>query len=625
MTALPPLIVLCPLLAATILFLFPLFLRSGRMSTRAACIIAAGALGLSALLTGWLAVDLLPAPHPALRIVLWQWMRVDGFDAHVSFAVDPLSLVMMLVVTGIGFLIHLYACGYMWDDPDIARFFGGMTLFVAAMLVLVLSSDLLCLYVGWEGVGLCSYLLIGFWYREVANGAAARKAFIVTRIGDVLLLCGLLLLATRAGSLDIDRVLDATRFLRGPGAELVALLLLCGAVAKSAQVPFQIWLPDAMAGPTPVSALIHAATMVTAGVYLIARLHALFEPAPVVMGVISVVGLVTLLLAGGSALVQTDIKRILAYSTISQLGYMFLALGTGAWGAAIFHLVTHAMFKALLFMAAGAVILRMHHQQDIFHMGGLRRAMPGVFAAFVAGAAALAGVPLVSAGFYSKEAILQGAWDSSPLLWAGALLGAFLTGLYSFRCVFIVFLGAPRGTATGSTGWSMAVPLACLSVLAVVGGMIEMPDVIAPVHLLSHLLAPVLGGAEAESGGEGGRALLAAGSLAPLAGIALAWVFWQPGRVPQPASGVLAGLARAGWGFDAAYGVLVVRPFTALGRWMKRDVFDILPDLLAAGAVWGGKALGLMQDGQVRRYAGWLAVGTAVALCLAVQPWGGRP
>jgi NADH-quinone oxidoreductase subunit L len=615
MTALPPLIVLCPLLAAAILYL-----SAGRMPPRATCVLAAGAVGGSALLTGWLAVNLLSAPHPVLRIVLWRWMHVDGFDARVALAVDPLTLVMMLVVTGIGFLIHLYACGYMRDDPDIARFFGGMTLFVAAMLVLVLSSDLLCLYVGWEGVGLCSYLLIGFWYREAANDAAARKAFIVTRIGDALLLCGLLLLATRAGSLDIAAVLDAARVPRGPVAELVALLLLCGAVAKSAQVPFQIWLPDAMAGPTPVSALIHAATMVTAGVYLIARLHALFVPAPLVMTVVSVLGLATLLLAGGSALAQTDIKRVLAYSTISQLGYMFLALGTGAWEAAIFHLVTHAMFKALLFMAAGAVILRLHHQQDIFHMGGLGRAMPGVFASFVAGAAALAGVPLVSAGFYSKEAILQGAWDQSPLLWAGALLGAFLTGLYSFRCVFIVFLGAPRGEASGRTGWSMAVPLACLSVLAVVGGMIEMPDVIAPVHLLSHLLAPVLGGPAREGHGVDSRMLLVAGSAAPLAGIGLAWLLWRPGRVMQPASGALAALARAGWGFDTAYGVLLVRPFMAVGRWMRRDVFDLVPDLLAAGAVWGGRALGWMQDGQVRRYAGWLAAATIVALCLAVRP-----
>ncbi|NVN13501.1 proton-conducting transporter transmembrane domain-containing protein, partial [Nguyenibacter vanlangensis] len=285
--------------------------------------------------------------------------------------------------------------------------------------------------------------------------------------------------------------------------------------------------------------LIHAATMVTAGVYLIARLHALFLPAPLVMHLTAWVGLATLLLAGGSALAQTDIKRVLAYSTISQLGYMFLALGCGAWSAAIFHLVTHAFFKALLFMAAGAVILRMHHRQDIFQMGGLARVMPWVCAAFVAGAAALAGVPLLSAGFYSKEAILQAAWDSDPLLWTGALAGAFLTGLYGFRCVFIVFAGQPHGGATGRTGWTMAVPLACLSLIAIVGGMIEMPDIIAPVHIFSHKIMPVPGWPAEHHA----IPLLLAGSLAPLAGIALAWMIWRPAALPHPSATPVARFA----------------------------------------------------------------------------------
>ncbi|GBQ86505.1 NADH-quinone oxidoreductase chain L [Gluconacetobacter johannae DSM 13595] len=614
---LPPLIVLCPLAAAAILLL-----SAGRMPPPAARLLAAGAVGLAAALTLWLAVRFLSAPPPAHRldVVLWHWLRVGGFDARIAFTLDPLSLVMMLVVTGVGFLIHLYACGYMRGDPDVARFFACMTLFVAAMLVLVLSSDLLCLYVGWEGVGLCSYLLIGFWYAEAANGVAARKAFIVTRIGDAALLCGLLLLATRTGGLEIAGVLRSIQP-GGPVAEAAAALLLGGALAKSAQAPFQVWLPDAMAGPTPVSALIHAATMVTAGVYLIARLHPLFLAAPAVMTAIAVLGLVTLLLAAGSALAQTDIKRILAFSTISQLGYMFLALGTGAWGAAIFHLVTHAVFKALLFMAAGAVILRVHHQQDIFRMGGLGRAMPGVFAAFAAGAAALAGLPLVTAGFYSKEAILQQAWRAGPVLWAGALLGAFLTALYISRCVFIVFLGPVRTAPTGRTEASMAIPLAGLSVLALTGGLIEMPDAIAPVHLLFRLLAPVLGPPTTEGAEGGAGVLLLAGALAPLAGIAVAWGLWRPrAGAPAPADDGLARAARAGWGFDAAYGLLLVRPFLALGWLNRRDLFDRVPDLLAAATRWGARLLGRMQDGQVRRYAGWIAAGTVAALCLAVRP-----
>ncbi|WP_323991481.1 NADH-quinone oxidoreductase subunit L [Nguyenibacter sp. L1] len=608
---LPPAIVLCPLLAAAILFL-----SAGRMRPAAAGALATLSVGAAFLLALGTARLLFATPDHVRRVTLWQWMRLDGFAAHIAFVVDPLSLVMMLVVTGVGFLILLYACGYMHDDPDQARFFGCMTLFVAAMLVLVLSADLLCLYVGWEGVGLCSYLLIGFWYRQAENGAAARKAFIVTRIGDVLMLTGLLLLATRTGSLDIARVLDRAQGLAGPQAELAALLLLGGAVAKSAQLPFQVWLPDAMAGPTPVSALIHAATMVTAGVYLIARLHALFLPAPLVMHLTAWVGLATLLLAGGSALAQTDIKRVLAYSTISQLGYMFLALGCGAWSAAIFHLVTHAFFKALLFMAAGAVILRMHHRQDIFQMGGLARVMPWVCAAFVAGAAALAGVPLLSAGFYSKEAILQAAWDSDPLLWTGALAGAFLTGLYGFRCVFIVFAGQPHGGATGRTGWTMAIPLACLSLLAIVGGMIEMPDIIAPVHIFSHKIMPVPGWPAEHHA----IPLLLAGSLAPLAGIALAWMIWRPAALPHPSATPVARFARDGWGFDTSYAALLVAPFQALARSLRHDVCDLLPTILAGAATWGGKALGRMQDGQVRRYAGWVAAATIVALCLAVRP-----
>ncbi len=335
----------------------------------------------------------------------------------------------------------------MRGDDGYARFFSYMNLFVASMLFLVLADDLLFLYFGWEGVGLCSYLLIGFWYKDPANGAAARKAFVVTRVGDTLMLLGLFLLYRQFDTLNIDTILDASAgvwAVGDPVATLACLLLLGGAVGKSAQLPLQTWLPDAMAGPTPVSALIHAATMVTAGVYLIARTHPLFALSPFALECVAVVGAVTLLLAGFTALMQTDIKRILAYSTMSQIGYMFLAEGVGAYDSAMFHLMTHAFFKALLFLSAGSVILALHHEQDIFKMGGLRRRLPFVFASMLVGTLALTAFPF-TAGYFSKDEILHHVYSSGHHgLWLAGLLGAFLTSLYSFRLIFIVFFGPER-------------------------------------------------------------------------------------------------------------------------------------------------------------------------------------
>ncbi len=399
---------------------------------------------------------------------MWHWLDVGGLSAEIGLRLDPLSLVMMLVITGVGFFIHLFATEFMEGEEGYGRFFAHLNLFVASMLLLVLADDFLALYAGWEGVGLCSYLLIGFWWRDPANGLAARKAFIVTRIGDTAFLIGLLLIASRLGTLE-HRGRHAGRHrkagqLGSSVATLAAFLLLGGAVGKSAQLPLQTWLPDAMAGPTPVSALIHAATMVTAGVYLIARTHALFLLAPAAQLTVGVIGGATLLLAGFSALAQNDIKRILAYSTMSQIGYMFLALGVGAWSAALFHLMTHAFFKALLFLSAGAVTMRLHHEQDIFKMGGLARRLPVAFWSFLIGSAALAALPLVTAGFYSKEAILSGAWadgTSGRVLWVAGVVGAFLTGLYIFRAVFIAFFGEEHTHVSGRYGWRVIVRSAC--------------------------------------------------------------------------------------------------------------------------------------------------------------------
>lgn len=369
---------LLPLLGFLILICVPLFGRR-ELPESVTATIGVGSVGLAALLAATVSIAVFrDNPSALMQVSLWQWLAVNDLQLGFDFYVDWLTLVMLLVITGVGFLIHLYSAGYMRGDPGYRRYFAYLNLFICAMLILVLADNLVLLYLGWEGVGLCSYLLIGFWYKDPANGAAARKAFIVTRVGDTAMVIGLFLLFSQFATLNIRELLQTadTSNLNDPIITLAALLLLGGAVGKSAQLPLQTWLPDAMAGPTPVSALIHAATMVTAGVYLIARMHPLFALSETAMSAVAVVGALTLLLAGCSALVQSDLKRVLAYSTISQIGYMFLALGVGAWSGAIFHLMTHAFFKALLFLSAGSVILSLHHEQNIFAMGGLRKKFP---------------------------------------------------------------------------------------------------------------------------------------------------------------------------------------------------------------------------------------------------------
>jgi len=599
-----------------------LMLGSFRLTPVQVRLIGIGSVGISALLAGILALGL--PSGGALDVTLWQWMRVGAFASRITLHLDGLSLVMMLVITVIGFLIHLYAADYMKGDDGYARFFACMNLFVSAMLLLVLADDLLVLYVGWEGVGLCSYLLIGFWYEDPANGRCARKAFIVTRIGDTALIVGLFLLATHFHTLAIQPLMQDVSGSWTQGSllpTLAAFLILGGAVGKSAQLPLQTWLPDAMAGPTPVSALIHAATMVTAGVYLIARTHVLFSWAPAAQMATGVIGALTLLISACSALTQTDIKRVLAYSTISQIGYMFLALGVGAWDGAIFHLVTHAFFKALLFMSAGAVILRVHHEQDMFRMGGLRRAMPGVFASFVIGSASLAALPLVTAGFYSKETILQASWAdgyAGRMLWCAGIVGAFLTALYIFRAVFIVFFGEERTHAHGATGWRIAVPLSVLSVLALVGGFMQMPAALAHVTLLSDLLRGVFGAGPSEQAASKLPMLVA--SLAPIAGIALAW--WLYGRPVTRPSHALdspgARFFRSGWELDRLYERCVTAPVFWLVHFNRADFIDGIFDAVAQFARSLHAALSLTQTGRVRWYAGCLAVGSLAAVTIAV-------
>jgi len=602
-----------------------------RLSENAAAIIGVGTVGVSALMTLGLAIQFCTRPPPdgVFTQPLWQWFQVANFAPRFALRLDGLSLTMMGVVTGVGFFIHLFASWYMRGDESYARFFSYMNLFIASMLFLVLGDNLLFLYFGWEGVGLCSYLLIGFWYQDPANGAAARKAFVVTRVGDAFMAIGLIWLYRDLGTLDIQQLILRAphHFAVGdPAITVITLLLLGGAVGKSAQLPLQTWLPDAMAGPTPVSALIHAATMVTAGVYLIARTHVLFALSPGVLTAVAGLGCATLLIAAFAALNQHDIKRILAYSTISQIGYMFLALGVGAWSAAIFPFMVHAFFKALLFLSAGAITMRLHHEHDIFRMGGLAKRLPAAFWSFLIGSASLAALPLVTAGFYSKEMILSATWAGGgriPVLWAGGVLTAFVTALYIFRAVFIVFFGPAQPEITGRYGWRILLPLTLLSGLALVGGCVETPSGLGGIPLFGRFMASVFGPTPIATGG---AELLRLGlaSFISLLGIGLAYLLYQR---PAPHFAAWAqsqtvsavrGFLFSGWGFDRLYHTLIVRPFLAIVHGNRQDALDTPFLGIALLCRWLHQKLHATQTGRIRWYAGFLAAGSAVTIAIAV-------
>jgi NADH-quinone oxidoreductase subunit L len=596
--------------------LFPLLgflilvLAGARLSKPQIAWVGVGSVAISALLAAWLGTEFLNGTRQPYSMVLGTWIAVGDLSVPFGFYLDALSVTMLFVVTGIGFLIHLYAAGFMKDDPDYARFFAYMNLFVAAMLVLVLADNLVLLYLGWEGVGLGSYLLIGFWYEDPNNGYAARKAFVMTRIGDMALLLGMILLFMHLHTFDIQTLMLRAASQWAPGATLpvaAAALLLGGALGKSAQLPLHTWLPDAMAGPTPVSALIHAATMVTAGVYLIARTHALFAMAPPVQAAVAVIGVLTLLMAGCSALAQTDIKRILAYSTISQIGYMFLALGVGAWSSAIFHLMTHAFFKALLFLAAGAVIFCFHHEHNIFRMGGLRRDMPLAFVSFLIGSAALSGLPFTS-GYYSKHEILVAVYSVSPGLWMDACLGAIITGIYSFRLVFVVFFGVQPQGVEQRPGWRMSIPLALLCLLALVGGMLHIP--------LDSVFSERFNTEQSFS-------LVSVFTLAaPFMGLLIAMLFYLHGGFSVEdliGSGPINQIRMFwfnGWGLDALYDRAVVRPFKAIARVNKNDAVDSVYAAIALLSRRGYALISSTQNGCIRWYATSMALGIVVIIAI---------
>ena len=598
-----------PLLSATLLLL-----SMGRMPRHLAAWLGAGSIGLAAVCVALVAQTYL-ADGQVQKMHLWTWMAVGNFTPQFAFYVDGLTVVMMSVITGVGFLIHLYSIEFMWDDESICRYFAYMNLFIFAMLLLVMADNLLLLYLGWEGVGACSYLLVGFWYRDENNGQAARKAFVVTRVGDAAMVLGLCLLFTELGTLNIQSLMIAANDQWQIGDNLPILataLLLGGALGKSAQLPLHTWLPDAMAGPTPVSALIHAATMVTAGVYLIARHYELFLLAPPTLEAVAWIGLVTLLLAAFAALAQRDIKRILAYSTISQIGYMFLALGVGAFASGIFHLMTHAFFKALLFLAAGAVIHCLHHEHDIFRMGGLRKRLPVVFWSFLIGSAALSALPFTS-GFYSKDAILLSAWNLpniGPWLWAGGLLGALLTGIYSFRLVFIVFFGEAHTEPDRQPGWRMSVPLLVLCLLALVGGWFTLP------------LAGVLP-EKSHAGVSHAVEYISIGT--PLLGLTIAYLLFLgrqvsiAGLMASPAGKAVQNFWYKGARIDALYDQLMVRPFKGLAYWWRNEPVDLLYNALVGLSRWSHGRLIELQTGELRWYATSMVFGLLLLLAIMLR------
>jgi NADH-quinone oxidoreductase subunit L len=610
-----------PLAGAVVLLL------AGRPLRRVSGWLASAVVGAAFVVSLFALLDLLAlgAEDRTATVMLFDWISVGTFEAPMELRVDPLSMVMALTVTGVSFLIHVYSVGYMDGDARYSRYFAYLNLFVFSMLALVLANNFVVLYLGWELVGLCSYLLIAFWFERKAATDAGKKAFIVNRIGDFGFAIGIFYIFQTTGSVRFDEVFEAAGGLPETTATLIALLLFAGAVGKSAQVPLHTWLPDAMEGPTPVSALIHAATMVTAGVYMVVRTHALFEASEIALPVVAIVGTVTALYAATSALGQDDLKRVLAYSTISQLGFMFLAAGVGAYAVAIFHLVTHAFFKAAMFLSAGSVMHATHGEINLLRLGGLGRRMRVTAAVFIVGGLALAGVPLF-AGFFSKDQILTAAYEAGRTgLWVAALVASFFTGLYMTRAAVLTFFGPARYEGEPHESPPvMTVPMVLLAVGAVGGGLLGLS---ATTGLLQGFLGPVVG--EAPHGpvatGLPEIALVLMATAVALAGVALGWLVYGSGMIDWAAVRVRLGVVQRalsrGWYVDDLYGSVVVLPGKVTSAFLAY-VFD---QRVIDGAVNGvGTAFGRLagtgrrvQTGLVRSYALVFLLG-AVALLLFV-------
>ena len=575
-------------------------------------------------------------------VTLFDWITVGTLQIPFSYQIDQLSLIMLLLVTGVGFLIHIYSIGYMHHDANVGKFFSFLNLFVFSMLVLVLGSNFVILFIGWEGVGLCSYLLIGFWNTSTENNNAAKKAFIMNRVGDLGFLLGIFLIYLTFNSVQYAEVFQKASLLQfGPyTAEIcvfITLLLFVGAMGKSAQIPLYTWLPDAMAGPTPVSALIHAATMVTAGIYMILRANVLFTLAPHTLEVIAIVGAATALFAATIGLAQNDIKKVLAYSTVSQLGYMFLALGVMGYSTALFHVLTHAFFKALLFLGAGSVIHAMSNEQDMRRMGGLRKALPITFITMLIGCLAIAGIPPF-AGFFSKDEILLHAFEHNKILYAVGLFTAFLTAFYMFRLLFLTFFGEFRGTEEQKhhlheSPASMTLPLIVLAVLAAIGGFMNAPfllgedhaylaNYLAPLFTYSQRINPAAFAVEPDHATE--LLLIGLSVGAALLGIILAYVMYiaraaRPAEDEAQRSGPES-LVYHKYYVDELYNSLFVRPIMALSSGLYRFVEQRVIDPVATGfgrvVTGGGALLRYVQTGAVETYLILMVVGIILILAL---------
>ena len=585
---------------------------------------------------------------------LAHWIRSGSFSADFAFYLDQLSLIMLLVVTGVGFLIHIYSVGYMADDPSYYRFFSYLNLFMFFMLTLVLANNYLMMFVGWEGVGLASYLLIGFWFTKDSAASAGKKAFIVNRIGDFGFLIALFLIIQHFGSLNFTELFGRVQSLavESGGAGLltaIGILLMIGACGKSAQIPLYVWLPDAMEGPTPVSALIHAATMVTAGVYMVARSHVIFERAPIALTVVAIIGTLTALFAATIGITQTDIKKVLAYSTVSQLGYMFLACGAGAFSAGIFHLMTHAFFKGLLFLGAGSVIHAVGGEQDMRKMGGLKTYIPMTFVTMLIATAAIAGIPPL-AGFWSKDEILWKAYETNPAYWVIGAITAFITSFYMFRLLFMTFWGDYKGIKVDDHGQAhavpghggrghgephespmvMLVPLVILAFLSLVGGLVGIHNG------FEHFLEPVFGSefpqAISEGSGNTEWLLMGISVLFSIAGLVLAYVLYiSKPYLPEKIAASLGSFYDAvlnKYYVDEIYAKVFVKPLvdvstSILWQGVDRKIIDDTVNNAADGARYVSDEVRHMQSGNLRSYAGWIASGAAIVLVYMIW-WGMR-
>lgn len=606
-----------------------------RLSKNVSSIIACSSVLVSFILAVFLFIQLtsFPADQRSINVSVFNWITTGDLSVSFSFLIDPLSSVMLLIITGVGFLIHVYSIGYMHDDAGFNKFFSYLNLFVFFMLMLVMGSNYLVMFVGWEGVGLCSYLLIGFWFKNGDYNNAANKAFIMNRIGDLGLLVAMILIFMSCGSLDYNEVFAKVSELDSSTITTITILLFVGAMGKSAQIPLYTWLPDAMAGPTPVSALIHAATMVTAGVYMVARNNLLYALSPAALDLILIIGLATALFAATIALTQNDIKKVLAYSTVSQLGLMFVALGLGAFSSGIFHMATHAFFKALLFLCAGSVIHALQGEQDIRKMGGLKKYLPITYATFLIGVLAISGIPPF-AGFFSKDEILADAFAHNTLVWGIALLASLLTVFYMFRLLFLTFFGNERASRDTmhhihESPKSMAVPLMVLALLSLVGGFMNVPATLFGSGRLTEFLAPVFSQSKellTEHPLSHSTEYSLMGTVIALTvvviGVAYS-MYVKKNEVPVAEGarlGTLQNLSYHKYYVDEIYNTLIVKPlYWISGKFeavVERVAIDGLVNVTGTTVLDWSKILRLLQNGSIGFYIFMMVIGIVLMLSI---------